>query len=154
MFKIKATRVSTDLLRALRVLRWSPDTYPPEACFNPKVLELELIVVQDAAELIEEYLSRMPTTLEEDLQLLQGKCSPKLYYALKYRSTIKSIFSSQVSLLRTIAAILVQAIEGQPLQSAIENLTTLASHEGSSEALQRVIRQSLEAYFSSLQANA
>ncbi|CAG9332668.1 unnamed protein product [Blepharisma stoltei] len=142
-FKIKKSKICDDLLSVLRCLLWDINKDTPMAFFNPTSIENEEIIFQQAISIVRNCLDEFPTTLDEDLGILNAPKSHRHYFALIYRIGVKDCLQSQLSLLRMASLIL------RKIKSGEEFLDAITSIQQCEEVLNVSNRQKMIEYLSS-----
>lgn len=97
-FKLKKKVISKVFLRTIRGLYWKNE-YPTTSFLNPELPELEIQVLSKAISILQQVLLTYPTTLEEDLNILNNTIPLRRYFAVLYRSQVKDIIKFQIQYL-------------------------------------------------------
>ena len=113
-FNLKLNQLNADLLSYLRKRMNLKESYLDPVSSSKS----ELNILHYFQCLLEEYLNNFPTTLEQDLEIMNGDLHYRLEYAIKYRISLKEIIRSQVSLSEILEQVLVQVAEGKSVISA------------------------------------
>ena len=117
IFKIKKNALCIHLLRTIRGLYWNQE-FSVDAFFNPLSVELEIRVFTQAIKIISNTLSKFPTTLELDLNILTQDIPLRRYFAILYRSQVKEILKIQEKLLIMGRRILEKMLQGNSFEES------------------------------------
>lgn len=150
VFKLKENTLCEDLLRRVRCLHWNFNL-SEENFLKPGDLSLESAVLETSISLLLKYLSRYPTTYEEDESILSSPI-PELrkYFAVQYRSQVKKIILNQIKYLKIALEILNRLKTSNSLSSSTGLICELESESGNFYSEYPLNRAALQAYLSKL----
>ena len=84
IFKLKFNEFSCELLRIIRGFLWDINRNPSISFFSPIDLELEIAALEKFVQLLKKRYAEFPTSIEQDLEILQKDIGKKLYFAVFY----------------------------------------------------------------------
>ncbi|CAG9320948.1 unnamed protein product [Blepharisma stoltei] len=122
-FKLYNSIIPIGLFTVIRAFKWRKNMWP-EAFLQPTYIKNELEILSDSKKFIKEYLDDFPTTLGEDLNLLEQDLSINKYFAVVYRSEIKKILHNQISIVTTLHEAVSFINKGKSLQDYLNLVKT------------------------------
>ena len=131
-FKVREREICMQMVRTVRALLWRKTVHSPEAAFLPRDWALEQRTLEICVEILRSSLELYPTTVSQDEALLGSAASPRLLFALRYRTQRKRALHTQISLLTTLLSALpllktdttshFRALDYPPLQLTFEGM--------------------------------
>ena len=115
VFKIKSGEICEsknylELLQTIRGLNWNVNS-SPEFFFKPEILEEnnekvlsnnEILFTVVAITCLQKTLESFPTSIEEDLEILDQENTLNKYFAVLYRLQVKKIIFEQIEILKEL----------------------------------------------------
>jgi hypothetical protein len=148
IFKLKKDWIAEEFLRTIRGLHWNFEMND-KSFLDPVNIELEKKVLDTGIFILTGYLKKFPTTLEEDLKLLQDDLELRRYFAVLFRSQVKEIIKNQINFMKIAKEIILRS-ETQPLGESLGQVESLESSSGNLYLEVESNRRSLERYLSKL----
>lgn len=110
-YKFKLTQLNLLFLRHIRASLWDIRAHDFTSFFSPTDLQLEVSVLTRASELLSTVLSKYPTSLEQDRELLSTPSSLRHSFAvpliqIQYRTGVKSTLQAQLHMYSQLRGIL------------------------------------------------
>lgn len=144
-FKLKEKVICMSLVRTLRKLWWNKH-FTIASFFKPKLMELELKILEKGQKLLIDFQNSFQTTLEEDLVMLSGELPIRKYFAVLYRSQLKEILKNQISYFAVLRDVCGSVFDGSSLSEAKEKI--FAGLENADK-----VQRALNDYFEEIQSN-
>ena len=120
-FKLKEKVICMNLIRTLRKLWWKKNL-TIESFFKPKLMELELKILEKGLRLLLDFQNSYQTNLEEDLALLSGELPIRKYFAVLYRSQMKEILKNQITYFTILRGVCGSVFDGSSVAEAKEKI--------------------------------
>ena len=117
-------------MKFLKILTFNVKEDDISCIVETRSLSLEYISMQKLKIVYEEFLESFPTTLKEDLRIINddvGKYTGNQYFALVYRSEMKKILINQINLIKIVIHIIERLMKGMTLDFAVTRVFELES---------------------------